>query len=281
MSPLPFVVPFGREGAADRAARIFSLSPGRGPGRGSLLIENLPGAGGLAGVRRANELARAGGSVLLLGTPTTHILLPERVGEGPDDSIVPWIGLGTAPNVLLVSPLLGARSVAELVAAARARPLIYASAGAGQTIHLCTALFCAQAGITMRHRPYDGGSATAYADLVAGTVQVYFDSLLGCLDRVAAGDAVPLAVSSAQRAAVLPDVPTLIECGFPDHALDVWLGVFASGSAGDPLPPDARLGDDLAALGLRGGPIGAAAFASVISESRPRWLRALDAARAV
>jgi tripartite-type tricarboxylate transporter receptor subunit TctC len=217
--------------------------------------------------------------VLLLGTPTTHVLLPARVGEAPADTFLPWIGLGSAPNVLLVSPLLGARSVEELVAAARGRALTYASAGAGQTIHLCSALFCAQAGIGMRHRPYDRGSATAYADLAAGNVQVYFDSLLGCLDRIAAGEAMPVAVSSRRRSALLPGVPTLVECGFPHHALEVWLGVFASGIEGTASPPDGQLASELAALGLTGGPIDAAALMAQVDESRPGWLRALDASR--
>jgi tripartite-type tricarboxylate transporter receptor subunit TctC len=274
-----FVVPFGAEGAADRAARAFSRSL-------SFTIENLPGAGGLAGVRRANELARSGAATLLLGTPTTHVLLAARLGEGeaPDKSLQPLLGLGSAPNVLLASPALGVATLAELIDRAKRMRLTYASAGVGQTIHLCTALLCRQAGITMTHRPYDGGSATAYGDLVRGDVHVYFDSLLGCRDRIERGDGIPLAVSAARRSALLPHVPTMIEAGFPGHSLEVWLGVFganldkedAHAIAG--LATDEALAAQLRELGLRGGPLPSAALESQVRESSGAWQRALEAA---
>lgn len=286
MSGVRFVVPFGAEGAADRAARAFALSLGRGPGRGlEVTIENLPGAGGLAGVRRANELARSGAATLLLGTPTTHILLAARLGEGEalDGSLRPLLGLGSAPNVLLVSPALGARSLADLIDKAKRMRLTYASAGAGQTIHLCTALLCRQAGITMTHRPYDGGSATAYGDLARGDVHVYFDSLLGCRDRIERGDAIPLAVSAAQRSPLLPQVPTMIEAGFPGHALEVWLGVWGANLRGEAARAIAALAGApslaaaLRSLGLRDGPVAGPALVSQVDESAGRWREALAA----
>ena len=257
MRDLRFVVPFGRHGAADRAARKWSSS-GRRPGI-DYLIENLPGEGGLLGVRRANELARAGEPVLLLGTPTTHVLLPTRCGEAPLESFAPVAFIDSVPNVLLAAPGLGVRSVDELIALARRQPLTYASAGAGQTIHVCTTLFCALAGIGMTHKPYDAGSATAYADIATGEVHVYFDSLLGCRERVERGQVVALAISSVERHAELRRTPTLAECGFPDHALDVWLGVFGHGVADLWPRPDQRLVDS-------------------VQESAPRWRAALAAA---
>lgn len=286
MAGVRFVVPFGAEGAADRAARAFSLSLGRVPGRGSIAVENLPGSGGLPGVRRANALARSGAPTLLLGTPTTHILLAARLGEGeaPDKSLQPLLGLGSAPNVLLVSPTLGVHTLAQLIDHAREARLTYASAGTGQTIHLCTALLCRQAGITMTHRPYDGGSATAYGDLARGEVHVYFDSLLGCRDRIESGDGIPLAVSAAKRSALLPEVPTMIESGFPNHSLEVWLGVFGAHldadarRAIDDLRFDSRLASSLQALGLVGGPLPGTELRAACDESVPRWMQALAAA---
>lgn len=276
MGDIRFIVPFGRQGAADRAARAFTRSLVEGP---RLTIENIPGAGGFAGVERANSLAAAGEPVLLLSTPTTHILLPARRGAhaAPSDAFKPVLGLGSAPNVLLVSAKLGVRSVDQLIARAHAGDLTYASAGAGQTIHLCTALFCAQAGIRMLHRPYDGGSASAYGDLIAGTVHVYFDNLLGCRERVERGEALALAVSSPLRSPHLPSIPTLVECGFPGHALDVWMGVFGSKppAAGRFIIEDA-LAKDLGGLGLEGGPIDADALAARVQQSRSTWTRALD-----
>jgi tripartite-type tricarboxylate transporter receptor subunit TctC len=209
---IPFVVPFGADGAADRAARDWAQSPQAlrfaDGSRPDFRFENLPGEGGLLGVERANELARAGHRVLLLGTPSTHILLPARLGEAArvDEAFVPLAELPSAPNVLLVSPRLGVRTVDELVERARRERLTYASAGTGQTIHVCTAHFCASSGIAMTHRPYDAGSATAYDDLLAGRVHVFFDNLLACRERIERGDVRMLAEST----------------------LDVWLGVFGA-----------------------------------------------------
>ncbi len=286
MAAIPFVVPFGRDGAADRAARAFASRLGAAPGRTSPLVENVPGAGGLKGLRRANAIAASGHPVFLLSTPTTHVLLAARWGaEGaPDPAFEPLLGFGSSPNVLLASPRLGIRSVEALIARARSESLSYASAGEGQTIHACTALFCLQAGIRLEHRPYDAGSAAAYNDLAAGRVHVHFDNLVGCRDRIAAGDAVALAVSSVRRSAWLQEVPTLIECGFPDHALDVWLGVFGahvgSAAAGLEGPNGTALGGDLDVLGLSGGPLGREALADEVRRSGPGWKRALEAALA-
>lgn len=206
-------------------------------------------------------------------------MLPARLDIGPHAGFAPLIGLGTAPNVLLVSPGLGVNTVEQLVERARHERLVYASAGEGQTIHVCTAYFCSLAGIGMTHRPYEGGSATAYADFAAGRVQVYFDSLLGARERIASGAALPLAVSAARRSAALPQVPTLAECGFGAHALDVWLGVFAANGAPrvSHLVGDAALASRLSGLGLEGGPLAADAFALQVKDSQARWTRALAA----
>lgn len=285
MAGIPLVVPFGREGASDRAARVFAAALARSGGD-ALAIENLSGGGGLDGVLRANALAAGGAPVLLLATPSTHVLLPARRGRqhAPAGSFRPMVGLGSAPNVLLASPRLGVRSCEELVRLARERHLTYASAGTGQTIHVCTALFCEQAAISMTHRPYEKGSALAYGDLAAGEVHVYFDNLLGCRDRIEAGDAVPLAVSSAERSAGLPQVPTLAECGFEGHALDVWMGIFGANLAEAPakhigaLDADQAFGKRLAEMGLAGGPLSSQAFSLQVEGSAPDWLRALEAA---
>lgn len=237
MADVRFVVPFGHDGAADRAARSFA-SPPRAP----LLMENHPGSGGLLGLRRANALARAGEPVLLLATPSTHILLPARLGAEArvDDAFTPLAALPSAPNVLLVSRESGIATVEQLVDRARRERLTYASAGAGQTIHVCTALFCAQVGITMTHRPYDAGSATAYGDLLAGRVHVYFDNLLACRERLERGEVVALAESP----------------------LDVWLAVF---------------GAHLEGTSFQGDPAAAAKLARRIGDSREGWVRALAA----
>jgi tripartite-type tricarboxylate transporter receptor subunit TctC len=238
-------------------------------------------------VRSANALAREGKPVLLFATPTTHVLLPLRVGDSaaPDPLFAPLAHLGHAPNVLLVSPRLGVTSVEALIDRTRKEPLVYASAGTGQTIHLCTAYFCELAGIRMAHRPYDQGSAHAYADLIAGRVHVYFDNLLGCPEFIARGDAIALAVSARERNRLLPDVPTLAELGFPDHALEIWFGVFGAGleppilRAIDAARGDAALRESLDAVGLSGDVGDAGALSRAIELSRDGWRRALQSTR--
>lgn len=265
MASIAFVVPFGKDGAADRAARGWAGRPRAPQG---VRVENHPGAGGLLGVQRANALARAGEPVLLLGTPSTHVLLPARLGEAGtlDPAFHPLAELPAGPNVLLVPPRLGVRDVAGLIRLARSRPLVYASAGAGQTIHLCTALFCVLAGVEMTHRPYEAGSEAPYADLEAGEVDVYFDNVLACGERIARGEVVALAVSAADRSALLPGVPTLVESGFPEHVLEVWLAVFGAN-----LEPSA-----MASLGS--SPSESARLTRRVEESRPAWMRALASA---
>ena len=294
MADIPFIVPFGRDGAADRAAWAYSdrfthpaTSPraallravhGRKAGTGhlplapqggsepNLVIENHPGSGGLLGLQRASASARGGGPVLLLATPSTHILLPARVGSaaGLEQAFRPLIELGSGPHVLLVSPQLGTTNAAGLVERARAERLIYASAGAGQTGHVCAAYFCALAGISMAHRPYVEGSAAPYEDLKAGRVHAYFDNIIGCRDHVFHGEAIPLAISAAARIGEMPDVPTLAECGMPEHALDVWHAVFGANVDGATFQ---RLGANEAA---------ALALSHRIDRSRPAWLQALE-----
>lgn len=242
-------------------------------------VENVPGAGGLRGLEHANGLAQRGEPVLLLGTPTTHILLPARGKGGPDRRFAPLAGFGSAPNVLLVPPVLEVRDLAQLIARARRERLVYASAGAGQTIHVCSAHFCSLAGIAMDHREYAGGSATAYADFAAGRVHMYFENLLGCREHIASGAARPLAVSAPHRSRALPQVPTLAECGYPAHALDVWLGAFAANATPDTSRAMSNGGfaARMQALGLEGGPLDGTAFMARIAGSRQAWNEALAA----
>lgn len=269
-------MPFGADGAADRAARAFCAAL---PDPAGIVVENVPGAGGMLGLERANALAARGDAVMLLGTPTTHVLLPAREAVVPASVFTPLIGFGSAPNVLLVPRLLGVRSLGDLLTRARAERLTYASAGTGQTIHVCSAWLCRLAGIEMSHRPYEGGSASAYSDFDAGRVHVYFDNLLGCRERIASGHAVPLAVSARQRSAALPDVPTLAECGFGRHVLEVWLGAFVANAAPDVTVAMASAGfaHRLRELGLDGGPLDATRFARTVEASRAAWTEALEA----
>jgi tripartite-type tricarboxylate transporter receptor subunit TctC len=220
------IVPFGRDGAADRVARRLTRTlAARGM---ELAVENHPGDGGLSGMALAADAADA----LLLGTSTLFCIAPQLQPEqagGLREAFAAVALIGAIPNVLVVAPALGVRSVAELVALAKSKPgaLAYASAGSGQTIHLCGALFAARCGLDLRHAPYAQGSPLAHPELLAGRVAMMFESLAAVLAYVAEGRLLALAVSGTQRSALLPGVPTMAEAGVAGFDLDIWFGLHA------------------------------------------------------
>jgi tripartite-type tricarboxylate transporter receptor subunit TctC len=246
---MQLIVPYGREGASDRVARV--MAAGLAARRGEPVpIENRPGGGTVPGTLAAAQ-APADARTLLLVTVTNYCIAPlldPALPFAPQRDFEILAVCGDAPNVLAVPPCLGVDSVAALVATARARPgaLAFASAGAGQTIHLCGAVFRALAGIDIRHVPYAQGSAAAYDDLRAGRVHLMFDSLIGALPDLRSGALRALAVVAPARVATLPEVPTMAECGFGAFAAPIWLGLAIR--AGAPAAERERLRADLAAL---------------------------------
>lgn len=227
--PVRLVVPFGKDGASDRLARAVAAGLAQRWGM-DLVIDNLPGDGAVAGMAEAAR-ASADGHTLLFGTSTTHCIAPALRGQMPCDphkDFAPLALIGWAPNLMLARPGL-AGDVAGVIAEARRRPgkLRYASAGAGQTIHLCAALFAKQAGIELTHVPYASGSMAGLTDLMAGKVDLMFDNVLPALPYVRAGEALALAVAGSLGHPLLPDVPTLAEAGVPGCEADIWMGLFA------------------------------------------------------
>jgi tripartite-type tricarboxylate transporter receptor subunit TctC len=141
---------------------------------------------------------------------------------------VPIILVAGVPNVLVVHPSVPVKSVAELIAYAKANPgkLNFASSGSGTSIHLSGELFKTMSGVSMQHVPYKG-SAPALADLTGGQVQLMFDNLPSALPLIKAGKLRPLAVTSLQRSSALPDVPTIAESGLPGFEASSWFGLLA------------------------------------------------------
>jgi tripartite-type tricarboxylate transporter receptor subunit TctC len=148
--------------------------------------------------------------------------------------------LADAPNILVVTPPLNVRSVAELVALAKqpGRNLAFGSSGAGTSLHLCGELLRVRTGAAMTHVPYRG-SAPALTALMSGEVPMMFDSLATALPLIQAGSIRAMAVTTKERSPILPDVPTMAESGFPDFDVSVWFGLF--GPAGLPRPVVERL----------------------------------------
>ena len=222
------LVPFPPGGAIDAIARLLgnSLSPLLGQ---AIVIENRPGAGGNIGAEAAAKAAGDGHTLLMVSIGhAVNRFLYERLTYDPVADFVPVSLIGIVPNILVVHPSVPAQTVQELIAYAKANPgqLHYASAGVGTSIHLAGALFSRMAGIDMVHVPYRGSSPAA-ADLLAGRVQVMFDSITASWPHVRSGKLRALAVTTDKRSSTAPDVPTIAEAGVEGYDVSPWFAMFA------------------------------------------------------
>jgi tripartite-type tricarboxylate transporter receptor subunit TctC len=226
--PVKIIVPFGPGGFTDVAARILQKELGNAIGQ-PVVIENKPGAGSTIGTAEVAQAKPDGYTLVMVST--THVISPHLYRQMPYDPIrdfTPVMKLAEGPYVLVVHPSLPVKSVAELVALAKAEPgrIDYASSGNGSSQHLVGALFASMAGVTMNHVPYKG-SNQAMNDLVGGQVKVSFVGVPNALPNLATGKLKALAVSSAKRYAELPDAPTIAEAGVAGYDATIWLGLLA------------------------------------------------------
>ncbi len=283
--PVRLIVPFPASGATDLVARVVTQRVAQDLGQ-QFVVDNKPGAGGTIGTAEAAK-AKPDGNTLLLTTSSTHAISPHlmpRLAYDPQRDFVPVAHVADAPSVLLVTPSLPVKTVAELIAYARAHPgqLNYATSGNGTIVHLNTAAFAAQAGIEMTHVPYKG-TALAIPDLAAGQVQVLFDSLPTGMPHVKSGRLRALAVTSAQRSSLAPELPTLAESGLPGFSSVTWFGVYLPAGASPALVKrvhDAfaraiqapEVAQSLARLGVEPArPSTPAQFAALVQADSARW----------
>lgn len=227
--PLRLVVPFPPGGPTDIVARPFAAMLGDRLGQ-AVVIDNRGGSGGSVGADAVAK-ARPDGYALLVGTVGTAAINASLYRSLPYDPVrdfTPICLLASAPVTVVVNAAQPFATLADLVASARARPgqVSFGSAGNGTPGHLTGQMFAATAGISMVHVPYRG-SAPAITDLLAGTIPLMFDPVQSVLPHVRAGRLRALAVSAAHRAAVLADVPTIAESGYPGFETGAWWALFA------------------------------------------------------
>ena len=241
------IVQFGAGTSTDIVARIvaqkLSLSLGQ-----SVVIENKVGAGGILGTELAAR-AKPDGYTIVMAVSSVFGIDPTLYAKLPFDVLkdfTPVTMLVTVPQTLVV-PENGPRTVRELVELARARPgqLGYASLGVGSTNQLTTVMFTSTVGIDLIHVPFKG-SAEAATQVIGGAVPMMFDALPAVLTPVRAGKLRALALSSAKRSPLLPDVPTLAEAGYPGIEALGWIGMAAP--AGTPAPIIDRLNREIVAV---------------------------------
>ena len=227
--PIKYIVPFAPGGTTDILVRTISdkLTTALGV---PVIVENKPGAGGGVG---AAETAKspADGYTIMGGTISTHAINASLYTKLPYDPVKDFVAItmiARLPNMLVVNNDVPAKNVAELVALLKANPNKYsfASSGNGTSQHLSGELFKGMAGVQMQHIPYKG-SPPALQDVMGGQVAMTFDNITTAWVLAKGGKLRALAVTTAKRSPVAPDVPTLAEAGLPGYEIGSWQGVFA------------------------------------------------------
>ncbi len=282
--PIRMIVPFAAGGPADIIARVVARVMSERLGR-PVVVESRPGAGGVIGVDAAAK-ARPDGHTLVMASSGAIVILPHLRANMPYDALRDLSPVGQVlgvPQIVSAAPGLGLRSLAELVAMARARPgqLAFGSAGIGSSLHMAGELLKLRTGIDITHIPYPG-AAPAVTDLLAGRIQILLADVPALLGQIRAGALPALAVTAEQRIAVLPDVPTAIEAGVPGLVSETWYGVL--GPAGIPPARIATLnaairaateeGEARRTLADQGGRIVSdepGAFAAFIRQTHSAW----------
>lgn len=286
--PISLVVPFPAGGALDAVARPIAEELRKSLGQ-PVVVENVAGAGGTLGT---TQVARAApdGYTILLGSVATHAIaagIYPKLAYNPVGDFAPISQLTRGPLVLAVAPNLPAKTVADLVAAAKARPgaLNYASTGNGTALHIAGELFKSAAGINVQHVPYRGGGQAMTA-LLAGEVAYIIGNTQLVLPMIRAGKITALGVTGDRPLAALPDLPTLAQAGVPGVDVVTWFGLFAP--AGTPPEVLNRLNAaTVAALGqdrvrqlvanLGDEPVGnsSAQFTAFVQSEHQRWTKVI------
>ena len=233
--PVKLIVPFAPGGSVDIVGRILAQQMGEDL-KQSIVVENRAGAGGNIGFEALAKSAPDGYTLgMASSTMAVNVSLYKSIGFDPLKDFAPISLVAMQPNVLMVNPELPVKTVAELIAYAKANPgkLNFASSGIGASQHLAGELFKSRTGVDMIHVPYKGGGP-AIADVVAGRVQVMFETIPNSISYIQSGQLRALAVTVNERSAQLPNVPTMTEAGVQGYESRGWLGVMAP--AGTPRP---------------------------------------------
>ena len=243
--PIRLVCPFPPGGAVDIASRAVAQALTQQLGQ-PVTVDNRPGAGGNIGAEIAAK-SPADGYTLLMATSNILAINPVLYSKIPFDSLKDFAPVSIVvevSNVLVLHPSVPANSVPEVIALAKQQPgrLTYASSGNGTSMHLAGELFKSMAGVDLVHIPYKGAAAST-VDLLAGRVNMVFDSLPPALPNIKAGKVRALAVTGAKRSQFLPDLPTIAEAALPGYETAIWFGIVAP--AGTPPEIVARLNAEL------------------------------------
>ena len=291
--PSRLVVPFPPGGPLDVIGRLIAQQLGERWGQ-NVVVENKPGAGGNIG---ADFVAKAtpDGYTVVMGALSTHAVNPSLYSKMPYDAqkdFAPITRVAITPNVLVVNPALPVNSVKELIAYAKAHPgkLSFGSGSTGSAGHLAGELLKVDAGIDMVHVPYKG-AAPAMQALLAGDTQLMFDNLANAMAQVKAGKLRALAVTTAERSKLAPELPTMAEAGVAGFDISTWFGLFAP--AGTPpeivgkwnsdvvrILDSPEMRERLIAQGAEAAPDSPADFARFVASELTKYARIVKASGA-
>ena len=288
---IKLIVPFVPGGSTDLVARQIAQDLGERI-KATVIVDNRPGAGGTIG---SEWVARQppDGNTLLLGTVSTHAVAPSiypRLAYDPSRDFTPLTVLATIPNVVVVRADLPVANLKEFVAASR-KPeanFSFASNGNGTSNHLAMELLKTSTGLKAVHVPYKG-SGPALTDTAAGHVTTMADVVMTSLPYIKSGKLRPLAVTSATRSPLLPEVPTVAESGYPGFEAMVWFGLFAPPKMAPALAEklsreiiavvqSKKMSDYLIAQGAMPSGISPAEFARLIRDETAKWHKVTAAA---
>jgi tripartite-type tricarboxylate transporter receptor subunit TctC len=248
VKPLKMIVPYPPGGGNDTLGRLFAVKLGERLGQ-PVVVENRGGAGATIGTEAAAK-SPPDGYTLLLSSIATHALSPNlyaKVNYDPIRDFAPVTLLGVAPTVVVINKDLPAATLAEFIAAAKAKPggMAYASGGNGTPPHINGEVFKSVAGVDLLHVAYKGGGP-ALTDLMGGRVQVMFDTAASAMPHVRGGRLRALAISGPKRSPEYPDLPTFAEAGLAAYDTNAWYSIHLPAGT----PPDIvkRLNGELVAI---------------------------------
>ncbi|HEY7655912.1 MAG TPA: tripartite tricarboxylate transporter substrate binding protein [Burkholderiales bacterium] len=286
--PIRLVIGFAPGGGTDTTARALSTKLTASLGQ-QVIVDNRPGHSGTIAADIVSK-ATPDGHTVLLGT-IALVINPILTKSMPFDTfkdLLPVTQAVDSTNILIVHPSVPAKSVKELIALAKAKPLNGGSSGIGGTGHLAVELFNLQAGVKITHVPYKGGGP-AMVDLLAGNIHLIFATAASSIAHIKAGRARPLAVTTAKRSALVPELPTVAEAGVPGFEANNWNGFFVP--AKTPRPVVAKLNKELGAAlllpdikeflfkqGLDAAPGTPEQFAKYMKSESAKWTKVIRAA---
>jgi tripartite-type tricarboxylate transporter receptor subunit TctC len=289
--PIRVIVPSPPGDGSDLMARAIGDKLTQALGQ-PVVVDNRPGAGGRVGTEAAAK-AGADGYTLIMGNAGSHGINAALYRDLPYDierDFAPVTQVMRAPNVLVISPGLPARDLKEFIALLKANPgkYSYGSGGNGSSAHFSAEMFKTMAGVDIVHVPYKGATP-ALTDVIAGQVVMFMGNLPPAMGHIKAGRVRALAVTTAQRSDLVPDLPTVAESGLPGFETVAWFGLFAP--AGTPREIVQRVRDEVARIvqqpeiverirTLGGEPVGNSpeAFAAIVRADIAKWKQVAKAA---